>query len=407
NPQYPGLLNFDNEILQNNMYTSAVGTHIYAIPLMQALGGAVNGYMIRKDLREKYGLPPIQSYDDLEKFYDMVLKNEPGMVPMAANSAGGPWQDTPTYPDQQSNPDSRYWQVPVGSGMFGIAELAPDRKTVSNFYMVGDPRLVQGKWFNQDIFLKARDWYVKGYVDKDIQSKTPADMQNAFTSGRAASLREGTPNYTVRKNALLKAVPGAQVEFWVYTSDKIRNMEPHAMKTNFLAANYQCIPVTSKYVDRTMNFYNWLFLTQDNHDLFEYGIEGTHWQAQGADKYTVPAGAAPYTFNGYKLTWNSKYIRYPADLEPDIFNYMKYTQDINSFYVEAFAGFTPNTEPYRTEMARVLPVQQEAQNTSITGVNADPKAALDGYYAKMVDLGLPKIYDEMIKQLNAFLAAKK
>jgi len=268
NPDYPGLLNFDSEMLHYNMLESATGRHIYAIPLMQTLGNNVYGYMIRKDLREKYGLPPIKSLPDLEKFMDLVLKNEPGMVPMAANQAGGPYQGLILgFDGMKENPDTLFWQVPVASGMFGCAQFAPDKKSVTNFYMVGDPRIVNGKWFSQDMFELTRRWYVNGYVDKDISSKTAADMQNAFTSGRAAILQEGTANYALRKAALLKAVPNAQVEYWVY-NEKMGNMEPNAVRTNYLATNYQCIPVTSKNIDRTINFYNWLFLTQDNHDLF-------------------------------------------------------------------------------------------------------------------------------------------
>ena len=407
NPQYPGLLNFDDVLLQNNMFTSSDGKHIYAIPLVQAVGDAVNGYMIRKDLREKYNIPPIKTLSDLESFFDVILKNEPGMVPLAASGTGEQMQMLYTqFPSMKNNPDSLLWQIPVASAMVGVAELAPDRKSVVNFYMIGDPRRVQGYWFSQEQFTKAREWYVKGYVDKDILSKTGADMQNAFTSGRAAVMESGTPNYLTRKPALLSAVPNAQVDFWVHT-DEIRNMQPHAKPTNFLANNFQCIPVTSKNIDRTMAFYNWLFSSQDNHDLFEYGIQGIHWIPQGSDLYSIPQGAPKYNFNGYKLTWNRNYVRFPADLDPDIINYIKYTQKIDSYYMDPFTGFTAYTENIKTEIARILPIFQEAQFTSMAGVNPDPRAALDGYYAKMMDMGLQKIYDEMINQLNAFLAKKK
>ena len=407
NPAYPGLLNFDEDLLKNNMYVSDVGKHIYAIPFMQAPGAAVNGYMIRKDLREKYGLPPINTLSDLEHFMDMVLQNESGMLPLAANSNGGHMQELFTqYTTMMNNPDSLLWQVPVASGMFGVAELSSDRKSVINFYMIGDPRLVNGEWFSQGQFTKAREWYVKGYVDKDIMSRTPADMQNAFTSGRAAVLREGTPNYAVREAALKRAVPGAEVEFWAH-QEKVRNLEPHVMRTNFLAANYQCIPVTSRNIDRTMAFYNWIFTNQENHDLLEYGIQGVHWNPVGNDKYSVPQGAPAYTFNGYKLTWNRNYVRFPADTNPDVLKYMQYTQKIENYYPEVFVGFTPYTDDIRTEIARILPIHQEAQNTSVTGVNENPRASLDDYHAKMMESGMQKICDEMIKQLNVFLAGKQ
>jgi len=405
NPDYPGLLKFDTDLLNYNKFSSDEGKHIYAIPLSQT-PGVINGYIIRKDLREKYGLPPIKSLSDLERFFDLVLQNEPGMLPLAAANGGGHMQALFTqFPDMMNNPDTLFWQVGIGSGMFGVAELAPDRKSVVNFYMVGDPRIVQGQWFGQDAVLKAREWYVKGYVDKDVASKTNADMWNAFTSGRAAVLCQGSANYTVRKIALQSAVPGAEVEYWPH-QEKVMNMEPRAMRTNFVADNFQCIPVTSKNIDRTMEFYNWLFSSQENHDLFEHGIQGTHWNPVGNDRYTVPQGAPAYTFQGFKLTWNRNYMRFPADLEPSFFAYMQYIQKIESFYVDPFAGYTTYTDNIRTGLARLMPIVQEANTLTATGLQENPRAALDVYHARLMEMGLPVIQNEMIKQLNAFLASK-
>jgi hypothetical protein len=121
----------------------------------------------------------------------------------------------------------------------------------------------------------------------------------------------------------------------------------------------------------------------------------------------VPQGAPAYTFNGYKLTWNRNFVRYPADLDQAVFNFMRYGSKIENFFINPFAGYSTYTEDIRTEIARILPIQQEAQNTSVCGVNANPRASLDTYHARMMEMGLQKVYDEMIKQLNVFLAAKR
>ena len=155
-----------------------------------------------------------------------------------------------------------------------------------------------------------------------------------------------------------------------------------------------------------MAFYNWLFLNQENHDLFEHGIQGVHWNPQGKDRFELIPGAPAYTFQGFKLTWNRNFVRYATSVDPMVIDYMLYSRDIKNFYLNPFAGFMANTEPYRNELARVVPVFQEANNTSNIGVLDNPRQSLDTYHAKMMELGLQKISDEMIKQLNVFLASK-
>ena len=51
-------------------------------------------------------------------------------------------------------------------------------------------------------------------------------------------------------------------------------MEKGCIGTDYRAWNNLVIPVTSKHADETMKFLDWLFQSQDNHDLFELGIKG-------------------------------------------------------------------------------------------------------------------------------------
>jgi putative aldouronate transport system substrate-binding protein len=42
---------------------------------------------IRKDLREKYGMQPIQNYDDPQKYWNKVLESEKGMIPYGTDGS--------------------------------------------------------------------------------------------------------------------------------------------------------------------------------------------------------------------------------------------------------------------------------------------------------------------------------
>ena len=62
-------------------------------------------------------------------------------------------------------------------------------------------------------------------------------------------------------------------------------MKPGAIRTDFRANNSVVIPASSKNIDRTMKFLDWLYSSKDNHDLFELGIEGEHWIKDGDNGY--------------------------------------------------------------------------------------------------------------------------
>ena len=61
------------------------GGKIMAVPLgVSYMSG--NSYMVRKDIREKLGVPPIKTYEDLIDFAYKVKEQEKGIIPMTAGS---------------------------------------------------------------------------------------------------------------------------------------------------------------------------------------------------------------------------------------------------------------------------------------------------------------------------------
>ena len=68
---YPGLKQaFPKELLEGNK----INGNLYKVLLQYY--NTIDGIFIRKDLREKYGLPPIRNYDDLKKFYDEMFNKK-------------------------------------------------------------------------------------------------------------------------------------------------------------------------------------------------------------------------------------------------------------------------------------------------------------------------------------------
>jgi hypothetical protein len=92
---------------------------------------------IRKDLREKYGLQPIKSYDDLKKYLDKVKENEPSMIPFALKGDRGFFK--------MFGPEEQMTQVRAepysitGTGTTFNVVLLQDGKKVLGATTLGDP----------------------------------------------------------------------------------------------------------------------------------------------------------------------------------------------------------------------------------------------------------------------------
>ena len=395
---YPGLKkSFSTEMLNNNKFNG----DIYGVPFSQGYG-EVNGIYIRKDLREKYGLPEIETINDLEAFYDKVKENEPGMMPIAENAAGTQWMlGFSQYAEVVGAQDNVYG-TGLGADISASFTLSADKKHVDSVlfsFETGAPTNPQVI----DVNAVARKWYTKGYFEKDVISQK--DKVGVFKAGKAASMAWDTANFYNVSSDLKKSVPGAQLELFV-SNEAARNLQPGSMMSEFKAWNFACIPVSSKKADRTMQFFSWLFNDKANHDLFEYGIEGKNWDADGEDKYKVSDGYTSLNFPGYEFTWNTNYVRYPFDMDETVLKYLKYRSRDDSYIKSELSGFAFNQEPVKTEMAKVGPCFTDINTALCLGVLDNYQERMAQAVEKAKKLGLDKIREEAKRQVEEFLAKK-
>jgi putative aldouronate transport system substrate-binding protein len=228
----------------------------------------------------------------LTKYYDAILKNEKGTVPFTWNGSQDLLSDTLQLIDQPLTEKHNYdTGIVVGSGV----AIKPDgtayvTKTVNPW---SDPeyiKLLPAPLNGIDPlvgFKMAREWYTKGYVEKDILAQKDPDGQ--FMSGKAASVFRTIDIYSSQSQQLAAAIPGAKLGYFI-VNPGYRSGTAKAVGSDFKAWNYTAIPANSKNIERTMQFYDWLFTNLKNHDLFEFGIEGKHWTAEGDTKYSIPSG---------------------------------------------------------------------------------------------------------------------
>lgn len=407
NDQYPGLKKaFSETFLDSNKMNG----HLYGVPLVSDWGMPVDGTYVRKDLREKYAPDGLHSEEDFLKFLDAIVANEPDLLPYATDGNVGFRQ----FPED-TNPDllpinSRIYGYGIGGYNFYFRLNESRTELATPVVPLGAPEedfAVFGEWSDPDVFYESYNKYVKWnkYLETDVL--TQKDKNSLFYAGKAAAVAGDLGIYTTYVNQM--AERGYEVE-WFSKFDAIRKQQPGAIETDYVSRNFVCVPVTSKKVDKVMEFLNWIFEDRANHDLFEFGIEDVHWEAVGDTKYKLPEGidaSLNYNFPGYELTWNPNYIRYLDGTPEEIIAIREYGLREDSYVKSPLAGFVFNTEPLKTEIAQISSKGKEMEAPLLNGIYENPRAEWENAYKTLKDIGLEKVRTELEKQLKAFFEAKQ
>ncbi|MBD2871035.1 ABC transporter substrate-binding protein [Paenibacillus arenilitoris] len=403
NPKYPGLQQaFSEEYINDNKIFGKT----YAIPITNSFMD-MEGVWYRKDLLTKYGMDEISSYDDLYNFLEKVKENEKDMIPFGnyGNTAffklftdiNAQQLEGKVFPfTGQGNPKKNFVYV----------QIADDGKSVAGVAAYGDPA---SEWANFH-----PEYGLNYLMNQFNQAKRfnpfiPADtLTNTTGTGKPEAAGYMTVGGFKGKEAEQKAKdPNAEIGFWPIMKNN-QEMAPGTQSTDGKAWNFIAIPANSKKIDRTMEFLDWVFSSQENNDLFTYGIEGKNWEAVGDKEWKIPDGVDPaknYSFPGYQMTWNPTLTRIPAELPEQIRQYTEYQYMPDTYQKHVLAGFTFDPEPVKNEMAKCNTVMDKYLPFLLSGFG-EVEDNLAKMNKDLRDSGVEKIKDELKKQINAFLAQK-
>ena len=406
NDEYMGLKeNFSEEFLQANMF----GGKVIGIPLHHS-GPSIEVVAIRKDLREKYGVGEVNSIETLEAYFDAIRENEPNMYPLSVlGSTDGVLRAMVGEYGQPEHRDNIYkFSVNNIAGNVWIEDGTV--KAITDAYSTDEDKAASGMPAPYDSnsvrnsrWVRANEWYKKGYVSQDIMNVT--DAEGPFKAGKAAALRTDLVNYPTIKSQTESAIAGAEVEFCV-VSDAIRNKEQESFLKTQQAHNYVCIPTTSKNVDKTMAFFNWLFESSDNHDLFEYGIEGVHWNKVGDDQYSIPEDKKNnnYSFPGYQLSWNDNYIRYDVEIDEGVLEYLQFGDDPANAAENPLDGFVFDSSAVDDEMKIISAdkVAKVAELPYMDGIIDNPVEDFNAklQQSKQENAEFWEMYDKVVNEIK-------
>lgn len=350
---------------------------IMGIPL-GTTQGPVYGLLIRKDLREKYGLPELKTLEDLEKFLYTVKENEKDVRPFVIN---GIKADKLPFILSKSANLALDEVLEIGVSMFAYS--TKDKKVVGQW---ASPMIADG-------YERVTKYYKDGIISKNIAQEQNAET--LFKQGKYAATYYAADGVEGLKYSDMLKDGSDKLEVFVPNGDKAK---PY---TAFQQWNFLCIPTSSKHSDLAMDVVNWLSI-KENHDLMEYGIQGKDWEPVGDTSYKVLSN---YSFPGFVLTWRPTLNRTPDTMMPDDKKWFDFSADPANFTLSPTSGFSFNAEKVKTEYAKITPLHDSLFLPLSQGVlSADEgKATLE---EKMASLGGQKVIDEIQAQIDAVTSGK-
>lgn len=365
--------NLKNSIPEQMWEANKFNGKIYGVPLGISQG-KIGGFLIRKDLREKYNLKPIESLQELETYLYKVKENDPAIIPFATDGR---------YADglvNLFNFETTGSEVILDVGMDVFYKGTVD----GNIYPVYEQPGFE------DTLKRLNQYFADGILERNMaQQENSAAL---FNQGKVAAIQYSGDGVEGLKFVDALKVDGVELEVAIVNPSQ-------TLYSDFKQWNFLVVPSSSKHPEKVMQVMDWLSL-KENHDLLEYGIEGTHWIAVNDDQYKVVEGSQ-YSFPGYVMTWRPNLVRTPEHMIADDLKWYEFTRDANNYELSPFAGFTPDTEAFKTEYAQLSSVKDEILKPLGAGVlSADKglKQLQDAYK----NAGSDTIMTELEKQFKAF-----
>ena len=414
NPEYPGLQkSFTEEVMEANTW---FGSMCY-IPLFETYGNGIPCVWYRKDWANDWGIGTngqINSYEELEAYWGAAVDN--GLIGYGASQARGFFQLKSLRGESyEGAAQAGIQSVSAGGLTFWI--YSKDGKLVDIAVEgSGDENFANfPEGWNYDFAAKRYEdfarWQKAGYIDPDSLSCTDYDV--GFESGLSASVI-GTLDDYVKYSAFENTWGNDDsLGFFVYV-DSVRNMEPAAIPTNRAGNNGWCVPATSKNIDATMKFLDWMFSSQENHDLIQLGLEGVDFKYGDTEGTYEAITSYSSDLGGYSFSWNPNYALINQQYTDEALTYRQYELKPESFVSYKILGFNFDTSDVdlSTAVAQCKAVTDMASIVKLHGITTDGNG---NSYATMTEMlkanvdeamanGGQQIYDALKSQLEAYLA---
>jgi putative aldouronate transport system substrate-binding protein len=373
------------------------GGVLYGIPQVNS-AGRIYDFIVRQDLLDSYAGGEISDYGSLEKFlYDVKQKNS-SMIPMGLNS--GNIQVMTVTPGPVALFNEASWSDPSHIYQAFSGSSCP-------FYMSSDAAKTGSSkpvpfWELDgvmDALKTVRKYYLDGIINHDALNADAGAQQALFASGKYASqqgITDGTASGFLK--SLQAAVKGSSIGVFIPLKDGT------AAKPNqtFQADNNVVLNTRGQSHEAAMQLQNWVSI-KENHDLLEYGVEGSDYKAVGSDQFNQ---LSQYSFPGYAISWRLPLELRSSTMSASEAKWFAWAQDYANFTVDPFASFYPDETSVKTQDAQVISAMTQYALPLFAGV-VDPVSGLSSLQKALDRAGLDQLQSAMQTQADAYLKSQK
>jgi len=391
-PQYAP--NLYMMLTEEDIKAASIDGRLYVAPSLYPVEHGVCA-IVREDLKNKYGIPDIKTLEDYELYLKTIKENEDSIIPgkicgtlmeIFPHCYGYAVLDHECYMVYDpEDPEMRIIPLENASGFEEFINMLL-------------------RWYNDDL-LDTQYGLEKGITDfrhpvpfsrltgGEISSFLMAETR---MDGKMDTMLEEF-NHILRnnlkdKNARLKA-------YILYPERQRWKVSPHGTR---YAGGCMAFNEFSPNVETALRFIDWVYATQENYDLFMYGIKGEHYEVDG-DDFRLPSNST-YSENRY-IGWpGSKAIRsfvferfFTTNPDEDKENY------INRLRKAVYApheGFFAETNQISNEVWQRDIAMSNFERSLLTG--QFKAEALRGFIESLRIAGSDTIVDELQMQLDAW-----
>ncbi|HEX2944390.1 MAG TPA: extracellular solute-binding protein [Clostridia bacterium] len=358
--------NYYRQFSKDDIDAASINGKLYAVP-ERVPHASRTCAIVRQDLLEKYGIPEIKSYYDYEFYLRTIKEKEPGLIPMNCF-------DT---------------MLGLFADAYGYVILDDELGLV---YKWDDPNVKIQAWEQTPVFEEClnriKSWRDMGYLTKNIGV---AQLSvNMIASKKWASF---------------VGMLGEQFNLTALNYKAYQLNDGYSVRLNPLRRG-MAINAKSANAERVFMFIDWLESSQENYDLYMYGVKGKHYIEK--EDYIEPPEDAVEGDYFYYWFWTPPFrnIGYERSNAPGMKEEMVQYYDIireKSKY-PPLNGFTPDYSTVDSIMNARKLSYADMDRSVYTGDYDESK--VNAYIKSQKDAGIDNLITEVQRQADQFRAGQ-
>ncbi|MDP4090990.1 MAG: DUF3502 domain-containing protein [Bacillota bacterium] len=369
--------NIYKKLSDKELKSIQIGGKLYAVPSLFTKAYTLN-VAVKEDLMKKYNLPAINSLDDYELYLKTVKENEKNVLPG----------------------EIFYPSASMFAGLYGYVVLDDNQGLV---YKKDDPKMTVKAWEQTPEFKQVAGylirWCKNGYID-DINYSQGGKLGSVLTKNDG--IKEGT--------RIIQYGRGNSDDFTFYNYVIGKDMPKQRMNPIGGVQDNPAIAINpkSKNAERVLMFLNWVQSSQENYDLFMYGIEGTDYKLEDNQLVSVQnnGNTIPYRYWSSYAFFNFDFYRTEKNANwPNNIDKKEYKDFIDTKTFSApHEGFSPDYANLQNETKqRGDALLQNIMLAQVRGAVTIDESDLDDVIQALNNSDTEKIVNEVQKQLDNYM----